>query len=242
MKKGTYAYLARHTAMIVMASGIAGLLYSSTSAYAFNTMTIITDTPAFSLDHAVSNDQSHDDLYKASAGDMGTGAESFIGSMATRALEFLGSNADQEAKKASFRGLLNDSFDLETIGRFALGRYWKTSSAQQRTEYLVLFRKMVVEVYAKRFGDYKGQKFETRGHRIDGDKDTIVTSYIIPGDGPEVQVDWRVRYKNGRYQIVDVIVEGVSMSVTQRSDFAAVIQRGGGDIQVLLAHLRGGSQ
>ncbi len=242
MKKGTYAYLARHTAVIVMAGGVAGLLHTSTSAYAFNAMTTLSDTPAISLDHAVSRGQGYDGLYNATAGDMGAGAESFIGSMATRALEFLGSSANQEAKKASFRGLLNDSFDLETIGRFALGRYWKTASAQQRTEYLTLFRKMVVEVYAKRFGDYKGQKFETRGHRADGDKDTIVTSYIIPGDGPEVQVDWRVRYKNGKYQIVDVIVEGVSMSVTQRSDFAAVIQRGGGDIQVLLNHLRGGSQ
>lgn len=242
MKKGTYAYLVRHTSMIVMAWGVASLMQTSTNAYAFNAITTLSDIPTLALDHAVSNGQSYDDLYKASTADMGTGAENFIGSMATRALEFLGSNADQEAKKASFRGLLNDSFDLETIGRFALGRYWKTAAAQQRSEYLILFRKMVVEVYAKRFGDYKGQKFETRGHRIDGDKDTIVTSYIIPGDGPEVQVDWRVRYKNGKYQIVDVIVEGVSMSVTQRSDFAAVIQRGGGDIQVLLAHLRGGSQ
>ena len=242
MKKGAYAYLIRHSSMIVMAWGVAALMHTSTSAYAFNPMTTLSDIPSRSLDHAVSNGQSHDNLYKASAAEMGVGAEHFISSMATRALEFLGSAAAQEQKKASFRALLNDSFDLETIGRFALGRYWKTAATQERNEYLTLFRKMIVEVYAKRFGDYKGQKFETRGHRVDGDKDTIVTSYIIPGDGPEVQVDWRVRYKNRKYQIVDVIVEGVSMSVTQRSDFAAVIQRGGGDIQVLLTHLRGGSQ
>lgn len=242
MNKGAYAYLIRHASMIVMAWGVASLLNTSTNAYAFNATTTLSDIPVRSLDLAVSNGQSHNDLYKASAAEMGAGAENFISSMATRALEFLGSAAAQEQKKASFRALLNDSFDLETIGRFALGRYWKTAATQERNEYLILFRKMIVEVYAKRFGDYKGQKFETRGHRVDGDKDTIVTSYIIPGDGPEVQVDWRVRYKNSKYQIVDVIVEGVSMSVTQRSDFAAVIQRGGGDIQVLLNHLRGGSQ
>src|SRR5690606_5730149 len=109
----------------------------------------------------------------------------------------------------------------------------------QRKEYMTLFRQMVVNVYSARFGEYKGQKFETRSFRALDDKDTLVTSFIVPLDGPEIQVDWRVRYKDGRYRIVDVIVEGVSMSVTQRSDFAAVIQRGGGDVQVLLAHLRG---
>ena len=47
-----------------------------------------------------------------------------------------------------------------------------------------------------------------------------------------------VRKKGGAYKIVDVVVEGVSMAVTQRSDFASVIQRGGGDLNVLLAHLK----
>lgn len=178
-------------------------------------------------------------LFHVSNADVGTGAENFINNMAKRGLDFLGdASMPHDQKKESFRKLLQDSFDLETIGRFVLGRYWKTATAQQRTEYQQLFRKMVADVYATRFGDYDGQKFETRGHRGDGEKDTIVTSYIVPSNGPEIQIDWRVRYKNGGYKVVDVIVEGVSMSVTQRSDFSAVIQRGGGDMQVLLAHLR----
>ena len=168
-----------------------------------------------------------------------SGAQSFIDNMAGRAIEFLGnSSMSQTAKKQQFEKLLRESFDMDTIGRFALGRYWKTATDAQKREYMSLFRRMIVEVYSGRFSDYKGQKFETRGSRPEGEKDTLVTSFIIPGDGPEIQVDWRVRHKDGRYRIVDVIVEGVSMSVTQRSDFAAVIQRGGGDIGVLLSHLR----
>jgi len=89
-----------------------------------------------------------------------------------------------------------------------------------------------------RFFDYSGEHFETRSSRPDGTRDIIVSSFIVPENGTEIQVDWRVRYKKGRYQIVDVIVEGVSMSVTHRSDFSSVIQRGGGNIQALLTHLR----
>lgn len=178
-------------------------------------------------------------VHRANGGNVGPGAQKFIEGMASRALDFLGNaTMSQDQKKDHFRKLLLDSFDLETIGRFTLGRYWRTSTPAQQQEYQKLFRNMVVEVYATRFGEYKGQKFEARSFRVDNDSDTIVTSFIIPDSGPEVQVDWRVRYKNGRYQIVDVIVEGVSMSVTQRSDFSSVIQRGGGDVQVLLTYLK----
>ncbi|MBI2234007.1 MAG: ABC transporter substrate-binding protein [Micavibrio aeruginosavorus] len=168
------------------------------------------------------------------------GAENFISSMARRALDFLGNAQQTQAQKSeSFRRLLEDNYDMETIGRFTMGRYWKTATPAQRTEYQRLFKKRVVEMYSNRFSEYKGQKFETRGARAEGENDTIVSSMIIPVDGtPEVSVDWRVRYKDGRYRVVDVIVAGVSMSVTQRSDFASVIQQGGGDVQVLIDHLK----
>jgi phospholipid transport system substrate-binding protein len=171
--------------------------------------------------------------------DMGVGAENFVGSMATRAIEFLGNHDLKSAdKKSRFRKLLNESFDMNTISRFALGRYWRASTPEQRKEYQKLFQAMVIEVYSQRFSEYSDQEFETKGYRVDSQTDTIVTSVIRSPSGPDIQVDWRVRYKNNRYKVVDIIVEGVSMSLTQRSDFSSVIQRGGGNVSVLLAHLR----
>lgn len=178
-------------------------------------------------------------ILAAAAENMAPGAQKFIDGMAQRALDFLANaSLSQEQKSNEFRRLLQDSFDLDTIGRFALGRYWQVATPDERKEYQRLFRNMVVEVYSARFKEYKGQHVETRNVRLDGGKDAIVTSFIVQEDGSEIQVDWRVRYKNGRYQIVDVIVEGVSMSVTQRSDFSSVIQRGGGSVQALLAYLK----
>ncbi len=171
--------------------------------------------------------------------DMGEGSKSFIDSMAQRGLGFLvDEKLSTDAKASKFKDLLEDSFDMNTIARFALGRYWRTASDAQKKEYMDLFKKMIVTVYTARFNDYEGQKFETRSVRQDGDKDAIVSSFLVPDNGSEVQIDWRVRKKNGSYQVIDVMVEGVSMSVTQRSDFSSVIQRGGGNIDVLLEHLR----
>jgi hypothetical protein len=53
-----------------------------------------------------------------------------------------------------------------------------------------------------------------------------------------VAVDWRIRSRGDALKVIDVAVEGVSMSVTQKSEFSAVIQRGGGDIEALLQSLR----
>ncbi|HAJ90272.1 MAG TPA: hypothetical protein DCM27_04565 [Rhodospirillaceae bacterium] len=128
---------------------------------------------------------------------------------------------------------------MEAIGRFTLGRYWNVATPAQQTEYQALFRKMVVNVYAQRFGDYKGQKFEVKSARPVGNEDVLVSSFIIPTDGSDnIQVDWRVRNRGGSFKIVDVLVAGVSMSVTQRSDFSSVIQRGGGKLDVLIDYLK----
>lgn len=167
------------------------------------------------------------------------GAKNFIAGMGERGINFLGNqNMSMDAKKAEFAKLLNDSFDMNTISRFSLGQYWKSATPAQQKEYQKLFNAMVVKVYSNRFSEYKGQKFDVRTARKENDKDAIVTSYIVPNDGPEVRVDWRVRNKGGVYKVVDIIVEGVSMGQTQRADFASVIQRGGGNIEALLNHLR----
>lgn len=171
---------------------------------------------------------------------MASGAQRFVDDMGQRAIEFLGDvRLTQTQKEEKFRALLRNSFDMSTIGRFALGRYWRTATSAQQKEYQRLFEDMVVDVYAARFSEYKGQALEVSETRKDGTKDSVVTSFIVPTSGSKIRVDWRVRYKKGKYKIVDVIIEGVSMSLTQRSDFSSVIQRGGGEMQALLVHLRG---
>lgn len=166
------------------------------------------------------------------------GAENFISGVANRGIEFLSNETlSQEKRQKSFRNLLNDSFDMQTIARFSIGRYWNQASEEQKKRYLELFTEMVVDVYSRRFDEYAGQMIEVSGSRATGASDILVQSKIISPSGPDVDVDWRVRYKDGRYKIIDVVIEGVSMAVTQRSDFASVIQRGGGRVEVLLAHL-----
>ena len=187
----------------------------------------------------MANSVSQTSYYLVAVNAQGQKAQDFIGNMGDKAVAFLSNNSLSKAQKQKeFRKLLQSSFDMNMIARFAMGRYWRTASKAQQTEYLNLFENMIVDVYSSRFGEYKGEKFNIVGSRADGKSDILVNSHIIPNNGSKVKVDWRVREKNGQMKIIDVIIEGVSMSLTQRSDFSSVIQRGGGDVEVLLKHLR----
>lgn len=167
------------------------------------------------------------------------GARNFVDAMAKKTVSLLHDGSLSERQKRSqYRSILFADFDLDAIGRFVLGTYWQTATAAQRAEYLKLFREMIAATWADRFEDYKGEKFELRSaHKAEKAGDTLVSSAIIPSDKPEIDVNWRVRLKDGHYKVVDVAVEGVSLTIMQRSDFSSVIQSGG-NVDALLAELR----
>jgi phospholipid transport system substrate-binding protein len=172
-------------------------------------------------------------------------AAKFIQDLGARAIDVLVKpQLAREESMRRFRVLLNEGFDVPYISRFVLGQNWRSATPQQQQEYGSLFERLIVQVYADRFSQYSGKNLDVNetlkitGSRPEGDTDAIVSSQIIRPDAPPVAVDWRVRQRGDSMKVIDVAVEGVSMSVTQRSEFASVIQRGGGNIESLLQTLR----
>ncbi len=180
------------------------------------------------------------DALPVSAND-GKAAQGMIERLGNEALNAIANTGlDAAAKKQVFKRLLTQNFDMSTIGRFAMGKYWRTATPQQQAEYQRLYEKMIIDVYTARFNKYSGQTFDVTGNRADESGDIVVSSKIKSADSAAVAVDWRVRPKGGAYRIIDVMVEGVSMAVTQRNDFGGVIQQGGGTIDALLDYLKKG--
>lgn len=133
--------------------------------------------------------------------------------------------------------LLDGPIDLDLVGRLILGRHWRTADDGQRQQYLELFRQYALANLASKLHLYQGQSFEVTGAKVVSDKDALVTSRILSDREPPLQVDWRLRQQNdGGLVTIDLIVEGVSLIVTLRSEFASVIERLGFD--GLLAELR----
>ncbi len=136
-----------------------------------------------------------------------------------------------------FRELLAAGFDVPAVARFVLGRYWRVATPQEREEYVKLFQDYVVSIYASRFQQYNGETLQVNG-AVRDDDGAVVSSLIVRPSGPPVKVDWKLRREEPGFKIVDVMVEGVSMSVTQRDDFAAAIQAHGGKVAGLIDLLK----
>jgi phospholipid transport system substrate-binding protein len=172
------------------------------------------------------------------ADDFTDGAEKFIVSLADDAISSLTSKSlTEKERQKQFRVLLNSYFDINGIGKWALGRYWRKTSKSERSEYLVLFENLIVSTYANRFSQYTKEKLTVKGSSSRG-KFALVKSQINGGKEKPIRIEWRVTFPDGNYKIFDIVVEGVSMVRTQRSEFSSVIRRNGGKISVLLAALR----
>ena len=166
-------------------------------------------------------------------------AATFIRDTAERVLTAYSGEIDDEERADLFRQVLHNTFELNTIARFTLGRYWRVASSSQRAEYRRLFEDFLVLAYANRFRDLGGTKLRITSARKINERDSLVQTEVARGaTRPPIRVGWRVRQTRNGLRIVDVIVDGISMSVTQRDQFAAAIRSAGGKVEGLLAMLR----
>jgi len=132
-----------------------------------------------------------------------------------------------------------------------LGRYWWLASPAQQQEFLALFENNIVQTFSGRLSQYveSGDAPRVTGSKLDPEG-VVVSSQInlANGGGPRagghgatvlpIRVDWHLTEQNGSYKISDVVVDGISMAVTQRTEFTSAIDRQGGQVQSLLTTLR----
>ncbi len=161
-----------------------------------------------------------------------------ISNLGNRALEVLGKNATPAQRVARFHELFREDFDVPGIARFVLGRYWKTATPEQQEEFVKLFEDYIALVYSSQLAAYSGETLKVTGSRPEPEGAVVASEIIRPTGTPPVKVEWHLTDRSGTYKINDVAVDGISMAVTQRSEFASVIQRNGGQVQGLITQLR----
>lgn len=159
-----------------------------------------------------------------------------LGGKAIGALENEELTAEQRLK--AFRAILESGFDIDGMGRFVLGRHWRTASPAERGEYLTLFRERVLQTFAARLGNFSGEDFKIITTRPQAAGITVVESSLALPPLPPIGVNWSVRGPGPDFKVVDVVVQGVSEIQTQRNGFSAAIECSRDGLQALLAQLR----
>ena len=134
-------------------------------------------------------------------------AEKFITKLGERAILLLNDkNLSKEENIKQFKSLLNEGFDIKLISRYALGRYWRRASEDEKIKYQILFEEFIITTYANRLSQFGGEKFIVKNSRKIEKNDYVVSSEIIPQKGPEIKVEWRLRNKESNFKIIDVII------------------------------------
>ena len=146
---------------------------------------------------------------------------------------------DPQEKEARFGKLFDENFDIPSISRFVLGKYWKSATTTQKKEFIVTFRNYIVKTYSSRFSEYTGEKLTLINSENESNpKLFIVHTALNREDAPPIKVDWRVGLKKDRYVILDIIIEGISLAITQRSEFVSVIDQNDGNVDNLIKLLK----
>jgi phospholipid transport system substrate-binding protein len=172
-----------------------------------------------------------------------TAAEEVVRRLVDQVWEMLAERGVEQVDDQDLHSVLDEGTDLSLLGRLVLGRYWREAAPQQRSEYLQLFRRYMLQTFVQRLRQYAGTdlgqsaaRFQIIASRPVGERDVLVQSRVAPPTSQPLRVDWRLRERPGEPVIIDLIVEGISLLVTQRSEFAAVLERSG--VEGLLAELR----
>jgi phospholipid transport system substrate-binding protein len=121
--------------------------------------------------------------------------------------------------------------DFREATRLAVGRAWQQASKEQQEKLVTEFRKMLVRIYSQAIEPYQGQTMKVLPvHMKPGDTDvTVRNQYVRAGGGKPVLLDYQMHKTPQGWKIYDIVVEGVSLVLTYRSEFDAVVKQEGID-------------
>ena len=167
-------------------------------------------------------------------------AKDMVDKLAKQAIDVMTSKDIADGDRIQrFRTLFISSVDVPVVSRFVLGRHWKTATPEQQQDFVKLFEDMLVYTWANRFKEaHDNITLKIVGAKPDGDTGMIVETAILRDNQEPIPVLWRLRQSEGALRIQDLLIEGTSMVVTYREEYASVINQNGGNLSGLLDVLR----
>jgi phospholipid transport system substrate-binding protein len=164
-------------------------------------------------------------------------AAAFVKLTGDRLVAVVNGPGSTSAKRTQMTQIINSDVDVDGIGRFCLGRYWKQATPEQQKQYLALFHEVLVTNITSKLGEYKGVTF-TMGRTRPQDEEAVVSTTVVrPNNGPTA-VDWIIANPSGDPKIIDVVAEGTSLRLTQRQDYASYLTHNNGSVDALIAAMK----
>lgn len=168
-------------------------------------------------------------------------ARAFVDTVAGTALRTLqDSTLADDGKRDTLNALFSKSVDIEYVARFVLGRYWRTATPAQQKDYLAAYEPFLIRNYVSRIERYSGQTYKlTDSKPMQDGANVSMVLHTPDGSSPDVIVTYRLVKRADGFKVIDIVVEGVSLLNTQRSEFASVVSNHGIDYLIDALRKRG---
>jgi phospholipid transport system substrate-binding protein len=159
----------------------------------------------------------------------------FVQQAGSELATIMNSAASDDQKQQQLQAFIDRVADVDSVARFSLGRYWPVATPAQRSEFTQLFHAVLVNSVSGESHQYQHETAVVTVAQAEARPDGmhVATTVARSGEQP-FHVTWVVGYETGGPKITDVIAEGISLRVTQRSDYVSFLQRNHGDINALI--------
>jgi phospholipid transport system substrate-binding protein len=164
----------------------------------------------------------------------GQGPVEVLQSMTETLLEIVRQDPDVIHDTARLRDIATEvvlpRVDFNALSRWVLGKHWRTATAQQRSDFIIEFREMLLGNYLRSVSEYRDNTIRFMPLRGEQQAESVtVNAEVEQPDGPVVHVSFRMHNVANEWLIYDVSVEGISLVTTHRSSFSQQIHNSGMD-------------
>ena len=165
--------------------------------------------------------------------------ESVIRNATDNVVERLEANPDLSRDPGRLFAMVNDvvlpHFDFNRIARRVLGKYWRRASDDQKRQFISEFQTLLVKTYAVAIASYDYEGIAYRSPKSRSETEISVPTEISGNSSSVIPITYELHLVDGSWKVYDIVVDGVSLSLTYRNDFRSLVRQQG--IDALIARL-----
>jgi phospholipid transport system substrate-binding protein len=152
-------------------------------------------------------------------------------------LAIINSGRSESAMFREFERIFRDYADVPIIAQSVVGPQWRSTSASDRSAFIAAFQSYMARKYGRRFREFIGGQIAVTGTRQVRNFIEVISTVRVPGTAP-YEVRWLVSDGSGQTRFFNMIIEGVNLMITERSEIGAMLDARGGDLGRLASDLR----
>ena len=169
-------------------------------------------------------------------------AVGFITTLGNQLVGLINQGVDSPDRRQQLQTVVDRDVDVDGVAQFCLGRFWRIATPAQQQEYQNMFHDVLMRSLTANLGDYQGVTFSV-GQVVPANDGGVAvqTTLTRPNNAPN-NVQWIVISKGGSLKVADLVVEGASLRLAKRAEYASFLQNNGNSIEALISALKAQAQ